>query len=70
MVLLEHILIPKQPVFPLISKCCMLRVEAKTQEDNIIVLLTGYFCIDPGIDSRLTVLALRPVGLRVNTADR
>ena len=29
---------------------------------NIIVLLTGCFCIGPGIDSRLAVLA--------NTADR
>ena len=43
----------------------MLRVEAKTQEDNIIVLLTGCFCIGPGIDSRLAVLAPR-----ANTADR
>ena len=43
----------------------MLRVEAKTQEDNIIVLLTGCFCIGPGIDSRLAVLA--PMA---NTADR
>ena len=65
MVLLGHILIPKQPVFRLISRCCMLRVEAKTQEDNIIVLLTGCFCIGPGIDSRLAVLAPR-----ANTADR
>jgi hypothetical protein len=34
------------------------------------VLLTGCFCIGPGIDSRLAVLAHRPVGLRANTADR
>jgi len=27
----------RQPVFPLMSRCCMLRVEAKTQEDNILV---------------------------------
>ena len=32
---------------------------------NIIVLLTGCFCIGPGIDSRLAVLAPR-----ANTADR
>ena len=32
-----------------------------------IVLLTGCFCIDPGIDSRLAVLAVGPRG---KTADR
>ena len=37
--------------------------------DNI-VLLTGCFCIGPGIDSRLAVLAPRHVGPRANTADR
>jgi hypothetical protein len=33
------------------------------------VLLTGCFCIGPGIDSRLAVLAPWPVGQRFNTAD-
>jgi hypothetical protein len=37
---------------------------------HVIVLLTGCFCIGPGIDSRLAVLAPRPVGPKANTADR
>ena len=37
---------------------------------NNIVLLTGCFCIGPGIESRLTVLGPRPVGPTANTADR
>ena len=37
---------------------------------NNIVLLTGCFGIDPGIDSRLAVLGPRPVGPRANIADQ
>ena len=45
--------------------------EVQVQNLNVtIVLLTGCFCIGPGIDSRLAVLVPRPVGPRANTADR